>query len=79
MAKKIKHSSDVNQRAKAIVDIATGEIENIIITPEGKNANAVELGRLGGKVGGKATAAKLSKEQLSERARKAAKKRWGHK
>ena len=43
-----------------------------------KNAAAVALGRKGGLKGGKARAAKLTKEQLSESARKAAKARWGH-
>ena len=43
---------------------------------EGKNPAAVELGRLGGKKGGKARAAKLTPEQRSEIARKAARTRW---
>jgi len=36
----------------------------------------VALGRLGGKKGGKARAAKLTKERRSEIARKAARARW---
>ena len=43
----------------------------------GKNPAAVELGRLGGKKGGPARAAKLSKEERAEIARKAAQARWG--
>ena len=43
---------------------------------EEKNKAAVELGRLGGLKGGKARAEKLTKEQRSEIARKAAKARW---
>ena len=43
---------------------------------EEKNPAAVELGRLGGKKGGKARAEKMTKEQRSEIARKAAKTRW---
>ncbi len=46
-------------------------------TAEGKNPNAVALGRLGGLKGGKARASKLSPEQRKEIARKAAKTRWG--
>lgn len=46
---------------------------------EGKNPAAVELGRLGGLKGGKARAEKLTKEQRSEIARKAAKARWDKK
>ena len=45
-------------------------------TSEGKNPAAVALGRLGGKKGGKARAAKLTPEQRSEIARKAARARW---
>ena len=41
-----------------------------------KNQAAVELGRKGGQKGGPARAAKLSKKQLSESARKAVNARW---
>lgn len=44
-----------------------------------KNAAAVMLGRLGGRVGGKARAAKMTPEQRSEAARRAALGRWGAK
>ena len=43
---------------------------------EGKNPAAVALGRLGGKVGGKRRAEKLTPEQRKEIAQKAAKARW---
>ena len=46
---------------------------------EEKNPAAVELGRLGGKKGGKARAEKLSAEERSAIARKAAKARWDKK
>jgi hypothetical protein len=46
---------------------------------EEKNPAAVELGRLGGKKGGKARAEKLSPERRKEIARKAAKARWAKK
>lgn len=46
---------------------------------DGKNPAAVELGRLGGKKGGKARAAKLTKERRAEIAKKAAKARWANK
>lgn len=42
----------------------------------GKNPAAVELGRLGGKKGGKARAEKLTAEERSEIARRAAQTRW---
>lgn len=66
---------DMNQLAKRIVDEATGE-EPITPPPAQKNQAAIELGRLGGKIGGKARAASLTPEQRSEIAKKAAQKRW---
>lgn len=71
-----KNSSDVNQIAKSIVDEATMEEIQAKAIAEGKNPAAVMLGRLGGLKGGKARATKLSAEQRSEIARKAAKTRW---
>lgn len=68
--------SDVNQRAHAIGDIATGQAP--AETPDGKNPAAVALGRLGGLKGGKARAAKLSAAKRKAIAKKAAAKRWGH-
>jgi len=44
--------------------------------PPKKNPAAVALGRLGGKKGGPARAAKLTKEQRSAIAKKAAAARW---
>ena len=70
-----KHPRDMSQRAKLIVDIATGEVEDEN-PDEGKNPAAVALGRLGGKKGGKARAAKLTADQRSQIARKAAAARW---
>lgn len=46
---------------------------------EGKDPAAVELGRRGGKKGGKACAAKMTTEERCESARKAAKARWDKK
>ena len=46
---------------------------------EEKNPAAVALGKLGGAKGGKARAEKLTPEQRSEIARKAAKARWAKK
>ena len=43
---------------------------------EDKNPAAVALGKLGGAKGGKARAAKMTAEERSESARKAAKARW---
>ena len=70
----IKRPRDPNQLAKLIVDIATGETEES--TDSGKNPAAVELGRKGGLVGGKARADKLTATQRKEIAQKAAVSRW---
>jgi len=69
---------DLNQLAKSIVDEATGEASEQPREPEQpeKNPAAVALGRLGGKKGGSARAKKLTAEERSEIARKAAKARW---
>lgn len=72
-----KRPRDPNQLAKAIVDIATGQVEDIDVSPESsKNPAAVALGRLGGLKGGNARAAALSKKRRAEIARRAAKARW---
>ena len=73
-----KRPRDPNVRAKLIVGIATGQIEDER-PDEGKNVHAVALGRLGGKKGGKARAEKLTAEQRRESARKAAQARWAGK
>jgi hypothetical protein len=58
-----------------VAKMATGEIEET--KPDRrKNPAAVALGKLGGKRGGKARAAKLSPKRRQELARKAAAKRW---
>jgi len=65
---------DPNQRAKAIVDLATGQR-----TPEPvreKDPAAIARGHLGGIIGGKARAANMTAEQRSESARRAARARW---
>lgn len=63
---------DLNQPAKSIVDQATGDAPKPVEQPE-KNQAAVELGRLGGLKGGAARAKKLTAEERSEIAKKAAK------
>jgi len=73
-SKKPKRPRDLNLLSKKIIEIATeGEPAE---EPSDKNPHAVDLGRLGGKKGGKASAEKLTPEQRSEIYRKAAKARW---
>jgi hypothetical protein len=52
------------------------ERSRILLSMPKKNPAAVALGRLGGKRGGPARAAKLTPEQRSESARRAANARW---
>ena len=65
---------DPNVTAFNVVQQATAEDEPE--TPHEKNPAAVALGRLGGLKGGKARAEKLTPEERSEIASKAAKARW---
>ncbi|HEX7492356.1 MAG TPA: hypothetical protein VF337_11705 [Candidatus Limnocylindrales bacterium] len=76
MQKRSSMPRDPNLAAKMILDMATGEAEPE--TPKGpeKNPAAVALGKLGGAKGGKARAAKLTPEERSAIAKKAAAARW---
>lgn len=72
-------TQDVNQLAKSIVDLATGNpITEEPLPFTQKNPAAVALGRLGGLKGGKARAEKLSAKKRSEIAKKAAAARWSN-
>lgn len=70
-----KRPRDLNALAAAIVDEATSE-EKPEPVDDGKDPAAVSLGRKGGLRGGRARAERLSPEQRSEIARKAAQSRW---
>lgn len=65
-----RSSKDINVIAANVIGQVIGAAQVI------KNPAAVTLGRLGGKKGGKARAKKLSPEQRSEIAKRAAKARW---
>jgi hypothetical protein len=71
-----KRPRDPSQLAKLVVDIATGEADDGAPVEDGKDPAAVALGRKGGLKGGKARAEKMTAEQRSEAARRAAKARW---
>jgi hypothetical protein len=67
----------VNQLAKSIVDLASGNPISEEPQPiREKDPLAVELGRRGGLKGGKARAEKLSAEERAGIAQKAARARW---
>lgn len=69
-----KRPRDLNQLAKLVVDIASGEVED---TVSGKmRGSGLVRGRAGGIKGGKARKASLSPEQRTQIARKAADARW---
>ena len=84
MAKK-NPESDVNVTAFEILRPVTGESADISLKGKNtkkkdlpkKNPAAVALGRLGGLKGGKARAEKLSTQQKTQIAKKAALARWG--
>jgi len=70
-----KRPSDVIGNAVRVMQIATGEVEDDSGIDDGKDKAAQSLGRRGGK----ARAEKMTPEQRSEIAKKAAKKRWSTK
>lgn len=70
MAKKAKLPTDVNSRAKAIVDFATSDEESP--DPDATNPKRAAAGSKGGRT----RSAKLSAEERSELARRAARARW---
>jgi hypothetical protein len=76
MAKRSTKPRDVNSMAAMIVARATDPADQGIDPYEGKNPAAVELGKLGEAKGGKARAEKLSAEQRTVIAKKAAAARW---
>lgn len=78
MAKRSKKPRDLNSMAAAIVAQATDDEDQGDDPYEGKNPAAVELGRLGGQKGGRARAKKLTPEERSRIAKKAAATRWAN-
>jgi hypothetical protein len=60
---------DANQRAKLIVEIATGQAKDPKVQAKATPAEA-------GRKGGRTRASKLSAQERSEAARKAVKARW---
>lgn len=70
MAKRSKKPADLNRLAAAIVGEATDE------TPQEPESPEARAGRAGGKKGGKVRAERMTPEQRSEAARRAARTRW---
>ena len=77
MPKRSRKKEDVNEAAFRVVQESTRDRDEP--APQAKrrkNPAAVALGRKGGLKGGHARAAKLTKEQRAESARRAAMARW---
>lgn len=74
--KRERRPRDPNELAFNVVREAVGDEEKFQPEEREKNPHAVELGRLGGKKGGKARAAKLSASRRKAIAEKAARARW---
>ncbi len=72
--KRTPRPRDPIQLGKLMVDIMTGQVPDAV--DDGKDKDASEMGRLGGRKGGKARADALTPEQRSEIAQKAAQARW---
>ena len=78
MPKRSSKQKDPSEIARHVLDVVVPDAEGPPADepkPE-KNPAAVALGRLGGQKGGPARAAKLTAEQRSAIAKKAAKARW---
>lgn len=69
-----KQEHDFSVTAFRVVQEATGQVE----LKEPKKIDYAAIGRLGGLRGGKTRAERLTPEQRSEIARKAASTRWKH-
>lgn len=74
---KPKRPRDVNELAKLIAGIATGEVQDK--DPNEGREGFIKRARAGGLKGGKARATKLSSEKRTKIAKKAAEKRWDKK
>ncbi len=75
MSKRSNTEQDTRQLARSVLDQIAPDVEPKLAQPE-KNPAAVALGWLGGIKGGEAKAKKLTAEQRSEIAKKAAAARW---
>lgn len=69
-----KRPRDLNQLAKLVVDIASGDVEDTV-SQQMRSSEGVK-GRPGGLKGGKARAKALTEEKRREIAKKAAETRW---
>ena len=76
MPKRPRRPRDPFQLAREVLRESIGDIPPKPDPDAGKNLAAVALGKLGGAKGGHARAAKMTPEERTESARKAAEARW---
>ena len=76
-----KRPKDVNQWARQMVEESTRDVKESALPtpPRGAQISAfmAEMGRKGGRIGGKRRAERMTPEQRKDAASKAARKRWG--
>ncbi len=72
--KRLPRPRDPIALAKLVGDIATGQIEDV--AQDNRDPRAVERGKAGGIVGGKARTDQLTRAERVELAKKAAQTRW---
>ena len=82
MPKPIKHKRrprDVNELAHQLVAISTAEDRDSIPPPSREQVSALmaEMGRKGGKIGGKRRLTTMTAKQRKQVAKRAARARWG--
>src|SRR5262249_49032847 len=86
--RKERRPQDINQLARYLVDRSTEDTRQTQtshgqhLSPEEQEKQTIsrimaEMGRKGGKIGGRKRAAKLAPQQRSDSASKAARVRWG--
>lgn len=72
--KRLKRPRDPVQLGKLIGDILTGQVKDEV--DDGKNLVKATAGKIGGAVGSRVRAARLSVKQRKQIAQKAARARW---
>src|SRR6266536_2468262 len=86
--RKARRPTDLDQLARYLVDRSTQDTDQVHktsgqhLSPEEQEKLAIkrimsEMGRKGGRIGGRKRAAKMTPQQRSESASKAARVRWG--
>jgi len=76
MQKRNRMPRDVNQLAKLTVEMSTGEVGERKVTRDEISRVMAEMGRRGGKIGGKRKLETLTPERRQEIALNAARARW---